>query len=57
MVGACRKNGRQCNAEEPKRVIKGKLYSRRRRGISRKRCLDDVDSDLKIMKVKNGKKR
>jgi hypothetical protein len=47
MVGACQKM--EGNAV-PKRMIKGKLYSKRRKGRPRKRWLDDVESDLKKMK-------
>jgi hypothetical protein len=39
----------------PKRMIKGKLYSKRRKGRPRMRWLDDVESDLKKMKVKGRK--
>jgi hypothetical protein len=41
MVGACRKNGRE-----------EKLYSKSRKGRLRMKWLDDVESDLKKMKVK-----
>jgi hypothetical protein len=33
-------------------MLKGRLYSKRRKGRSRMRWLDDVESDLKTMKVK-----
>jgi hypothetical protein len=33
-------------------MLKGRLYSKRRKGRSRKRWLDDVESDLKKIKVK-----
>jgi hypothetical protein len=36
----------------PKRILKGRLYSRRRKGIPQMRWLDVVESDLKKMKVK-----
>jgi hypothetical protein len=45
MAGACRKNGRQCNAEE---MLKGRLSSKRRKGRPRMRWLDDVESNLKM---------
>jgi hypothetical protein len=32
----------------PKRMLKGRLYSKRRKGSLRMRWLDDVESDLKI---------
>jgi hypothetical protein len=34
----------------PKRMLKGRLYFKRRKGRSRMRWLDDVESDLKKMK-------
>jgi hypothetical protein len=34
----------------PKRLLKGRLYSKRRKGRPRMRWLDDVESDLKKMK-------
>jgi hypothetical protein len=46
MVGACRKNGM------PKRMLKGRIYSKRGKGRPRMRWLADVESDLKKMKVK-----
>jgi hypothetical protein len=33
-----------------KRMLKGRLYSKRRKGRPRQRWLDDVESDLKKMK-------
>jgi hypothetical protein len=36
----------------PKRMLKRRLYSKRRKGRHRLRWLDDVESDLKKMKVK-----
>jgi hypothetical protein len=41
----------------PKRMLKGKLYSKRRKGRPRIRWLDDVQSDLKgwIEKMRNRK--
>jgi GTP1/Obg family GTP-binding protein len=36
----------------PKRMLKGRLYSKRRKGRPRMRWLEDVESDLKKMKVK-----
>jgi hypothetical protein len=41
----------------PKRMIKGKLYFKRRKGRPRMRWLDDVESDLKMMKVKEWKEK
>jgi hypothetical protein len=40
-----------------KRMIKGKLYSKRRKGRPRMRWLDNVESDLKKMKVKGWKEQ
>jgi hypothetical protein len=34
----------------PKRMLKERLYSKRRKGRPRMRWLDDVESDLKKMK-------
>jgi hypothetical protein len=39
----------------PKRMLKGRLYSKRRKGRPRMRRLDDVESDLKKMEVKGWK--
>jgi hypothetical protein len=39
----------------PKTMLKARLYSKRRKGRSRMRWLDDVESDLKKMKVKGWK--
>jgi hypothetical protein len=41
----------------PKRMLKGRLYSKRRKGRPRMRWLDDVESDLKKMKVKRWKEK
>jgi hypothetical protein len=41
----------------PKRMLKGKLYSKRRNGRPRMRWLDDVERDLKKMKVKGWKEK
>jgi hypothetical protein len=41
----------------PKRMIKGKLYSRRRKGRPRLRWLEEVESDLKRMKVTGWKEK
>jgi hypothetical protein len=41
----------------PKRMLKGRLYSKRRKGRPRMRWLDDVDSDLKKMEVKGWKEK
>jgi hypothetical protein len=41
----------------PKRMLKGRLYSRRRKGRPRLRWLDDVESDLKKMEVKGWKEK
>jgi GTP1/Obg family GTP-binding protein len=40
-----------------KRMLKGRLYSKRRKGRPRMRWLDDVESDLKKMKVKGWKEK
>jgi hypothetical protein len=39
----------------PKRMLKGRLFSKRRKGKAGMRRLDDVESDLKNMKVKGWK--
>jgi hypothetical protein len=39
----------------PKRMLKESLYSKRGKGRSRMRWLDDVESDLKKMEVKGWK--
>jgi hypothetical protein len=41
----------------PKRMMKGKLYSRTRKGRPRMRWLDDAESDLKKMKVEGWKEK
>jgi hypothetical protein len=41
----------------PKRMLKGRLYSKRRQGSPRMRWLDDVESDLKKMKGKGWKEK
>jgi hypothetical protein len=41
----------------PKRMLKGRLYSKRRKGRPRMRWLDDVESDLKKMEVKGWKEK
>jgi hypothetical protein len=41
----------------PKRMLKGILYSRRRKGRPRMRWLDDVESDLKKMEVEGWKEK
>jgi hypothetical protein len=38
-----------------KKMLKGRLYSERRKGRPRMRWLDDVESDLKKMEVKEWK--
>jgi hypothetical protein len=40
-----------------KRMLKGRLYSKRRKGRPKKRWLDDVESDLKKMEVKGWKEK
>jgi hypothetical protein len=55
MVGACQKNGRY-NAM-PRRMLKGRLYSKRRKGRPRMRWIDYVESDLKKMKVNRWKEK
>jgi hypothetical protein len=39
----------------PKRMLKGRLYSKRRKGRRRMRWLDDVESDFKNMELKGWK--
>jgi hypothetical protein len=41
----------------PKRLLKGGLYSKRRKGRPRMRWLDDVESDLKKTEVKGWKEK
>jgi hypothetical protein len=41
----------------PKRMLKGRLYSKRRKGRPRMRWLDNVESDLKKMEVKGWKEK
>jgi hypothetical protein len=41
----------------PKRLLKGRLYSKRRKRRPRMRWLDDVESDLKEMEVKGWKEK
>jgi hypothetical protein len=41
----------------PKRMLKGRLYSKGRKGRPRLRWLDDIESDLKKMKVKGWKEK
>jgi hypothetical protein len=41
----------------PQRILEGRLYSKSRNGRPRKRWLDDVESDLKKMKVKGWKEK
>jgi GTP1/Obg family GTP-binding protein len=40
-----------------KRMLKGRLYSKRRKGRPRMRWLDNVESDLKKMEVKGWKEK
>jgi hypothetical protein len=41
----------------PKRMLKGRLYSKRRKGRPRMRWLDDFESDLKKMNAKGWKEK
>jgi hypothetical protein len=41
----------------PKRMLKGRLYSKRRKGRPRRRWLYNVDSDLKMINVKGWKEK
>jgi hypothetical protein len=41
----------------PKRMLKGRLYPKRRKGRPRMRWLNDVENDLKKMVVKGWKKK
>jgi hypothetical protein len=41
----------------PNRMLKGRLYSRRRKGRPRMRWLDDVEDDLQKMEVKGWKEK
>jgi hypothetical protein len=43
--------------EMPKRMLKGRLYSKRRKGRPMMRWLDDVESDLKKKEVKGRKEK
>jgi hypothetical protein len=40
----------------PKRMLKGRLYSKRRKGKPRLRWPEEVENDLKRMKVKGWKR-
>jgi hypothetical protein len=40
-----------------KRMLKGRLYCKRKKGRPRMRWLDDVESDLKEMEVKGWKEK
>jgi hypothetical protein len=40
-----------------KRMLKGRLYTKRRKGRPSLRWLDDIESDLKKMKVKGWKEK
>jgi hypothetical protein len=54
MVGACRKNGRQCNTKEN---VKRKAIFQKKKRKNQDGWLDDVESDLKKMKVKGWKEK
>jgi hypothetical protein len=41
----------------PKRMLKGRLYFKRRKGRPKMGWLDDVESDLKKMKMKGWKEK
>jgi hypothetical protein len=41
----------------PKRMLKGRLYFKRRKGRPRMRSMDDVESDLKKMEMKGRKEK
>jgi hypothetical protein len=41
----------------PRRMLEGRLYSKRRKGRPRMKWLNDVESDLKKMKVKGWKEK
>jgi hypothetical protein len=41
----------------PKRMLKGRLYSKKRKRRPRMRWLDDVESDLRKMEVKGWKEK
>jgi hypothetical protein len=41
----------------PRRMLKGRLYSKRRKGRPRMRWLDDVEGDLKKMEVNGWKEK
>jgi hypothetical protein len=43
--------------QEVAKEMKGRLYSKRRKGRPRMRWLDDVESDLKKMKLKGWKEK
>jgi hypothetical protein len=45
------------NNAMPKRMLKGRLYSKKRKAQPRMRWLDDVESDLKKMEVKGWKEK
>jgi hypothetical protein len=41
----------------PKRMLKGRLYSRRKKGRPRMRWLEEVENNLKRMKVKGWREK
>jgi hypothetical protein len=41
----------------PKRMLKGRLYFKRRIGRPKMRCLDNVESDLRNMEMKGWKEK
>jgi hypothetical protein len=41
----------------PQRMLKGRLYSKRRKGRPRMRWLDDVESDLRNKEVKGWREK
>jgi hypothetical protein len=41
----------------PKRMLKGRVYSKRKKGRTRMRWLDDIESDFKKMEVEEWKEK
>ena len=49
MAGTCKENGKGAMA---RKMMEGRLFIGRRKGRPRLRWMDDVEADLKVMKIK-----